>query len=65
MLVKLLQPLRIIDVGLAPGNIFDVARIHQQHFKAARLEHLENWNPIYARRFHGDGRDAHLDQPLR
>jgi hypothetical protein len=31
MLMKLLQPLGIVNAGLAAGNIPDVARIYQQH----------------------------------
>ena len=65
MLVKLLQPLRIVHVGLAARNVFDVAGIYQQHLKASCFENLEDRNPVHACRFHRDGRNAHLDQPLR
>ena len=38
---ELLQPLAVQHVGLAPGDVLDVARIDQQHGEAARLQQLE------------------------
>ena len=65
ILVELLQPLGVVDVGLAAGHVLDVARVHQQHVKPACLENLEYWNPVHAGGFHGDGGDADLFEPMR
>ena len=64
MLMKLLQPLCIVNVGLAARDIPDVARIHQQHLEAVCLQDFENGYPVHTRRFHGDGGDTHLRKPL-
>ena len=64
VLMELLQPLRIVHVGLAARDMLDVARVHQEHLEAARLENLEHRNPVHARRLHGDGRDADLREPV-
>lgn len=53
--VQLLQPLAIGHVGLAPGQVFDVARVDQEHLEAARLQNLEKRNPVHASRLHRDG----------
>jgi hypothetical protein len=37
VLVKLLQPLSIVDVGLSPRHVLHSASVHQKHFKASRL----------------------------
>jgi hypothetical protein len=42
VLVQLLEPLGRVHVGLPARDILDIARIHQQHLEAARLEDLEN-----------------------
>ena len=64
MLMQLLEPLGVVDVGLATRDILDVARVDEKHLESARFEDLEDRNPVHARRFHGDGRDAGLCEPV-
>jgi len=64
MLVELLEPLGVVHVGLPARDILDVARIHQQHLKAAGFEDLEDRNPVHARRLHRDRRDTSLLEPI-
>ena len=49
-LVELLQPLRVVDVGLATGHVLGIARVDQEHLEASRFKHLEDGNPIHAGR---------------
>jgi hypothetical protein len=44
--------------------MLDVARIHEQDLEAAGFKDLEDRNPIHARRFHGDRRDAGRLKPI-
>jgi hypothetical protein len=62
--VQLLQPLSVVDVGLAARNVLDVARVHEEYLEAAGLEDLEDRDPVHSCRFHRDGRDADLFQPI-
>ena len=62
--MELLQPLCVVNVGLAPGDILDVTGIHEQHLEALRLEDLEHRHPVDARRLHRDGRDADGLEPV-
>ena len=64
MLVQLLEPLGILHIGFAARDVLDVARIHQEDLEAAGFKDLEDRNPIHARRFHGDRRDAGRLQPI-
>ena len=64
ILVELLEPLRVIDVRFPPWDMLHVARIHEEDLEPPRLEDLEDGNPVNARRFHGDGRDADGVQPV-
>ena len=65
VLVELLQPLRIVHIRLAAGDVLDVARVDQQHLEPARFENLEDRNPVHAGRLHGDRRDADRREPIR
>ena len=65
MLVELLQPLRIVHIRLAAGDMLDVAGVDQQHLEAARFEDLEDRNPVHASRLHRDRRDADRREPIR
>jgi hypothetical protein len=65
MLMKLLQPLCIVNVGLAARDIPDVACIYQQHLETVGLQDFKNRYPVHACRFHGDGGDTHFRKPLR
>ena len=67
---ELLQPLAVQYVGFAPRDILDVARVHQQNREAARLQQLEQGDPMAlgqpldAGRFHGDGVDPTGIEPV-
>ena len=55
--VQVAQPLTIRHIALAAGDILHVPRIHEEHLEAARLEDLEDRDPVHARGFHGDTGD--------
>ena len=61
---KLLQPLAIQHVGLAPGDILDVARVDQQHLEAARLQQFVQGDPVHARGFHRHDVDTAALEPI-
>jgi hypothetical protein len=65
MLMKLLQPLCIVNVGLAARDIPDVARIYQQDLETVCLQDFENGYPVHTRRFHSDSGDTDPRKPLR
>ena len=52
--VELQQPLALLHVALAPGEILGVPRVHQIDLKAPRVEDLVQRNPIDAGRLHRD-----------
>jgi hypothetical protein len=45
--MELLQPLRIVHVALAAGDMLDVARVHEEDLESASLEDLEDGNPVH------------------
>ena len=57
---QLLQPLAVQDIALAAGHVLDVLRVDQQHREAARVEQLEERDPIDTGGLHGHGVDAAL-----
>ncbi len=57
-------PLAVQHVGLAPRDVLDVARVDQQHGEAARLQQLEQRDPVHAGGFHGDGVDPAGLEPI-
>ena len=67
---ELLQPLAVQYVRLAPGDVFDVARVDQQYREAARFQQLEQRDPvalgqpIHAGGFDGDGVDPTGFEPI-
>ena len=63
--VELQQPLALLDVGLAPGEILGVPRVHQIDLKAPSVEDLVQGNPVDAGRLHRDRGHAALLQPVR
>jgi len=62
--MQLLEPLRIIDIGLPSGHRLHIPRIDQQDLKPARFEQLEDRNPIDPGGLHRDRGDANRRQPL-
>jgi hypothetical protein len=64
VVVKLLQPHRVVHIGLPTRHVLDVASIDEQHFEASRFENLEYRHPIHARRLHRDRCDSDRLQPV-
>ncbi|MCY1528338.1 hypothetical protein D9M68_634390 [compost metagenome] len=62
--MQALDPLRVVDVGLAPRNGAGVARIGQHHVQTVTLENLVDRNPIHPGRLHRHRGDSQLDQPI-
>jgi hypothetical protein len=63
--VQPLQRLAIEHLALGPAwDMPRLARLDQQHFEAARLQQLKQWDPVDAGRFHDDGPDAAGRQPI-
>ena len=50
--MKLLDPVRIVDISLSARNVLHAPRIHEQYFEATRFEDLKNWDPVNTGRFH-------------
>ena len=57
VLEQLGDPLGVLDVGLAAGDLLDVLGVDQHHLEAA-LQQVEDRLPVDAGRFHGDVADA-------
>ena len=64
MLHQLADPFRVLDVGLAAGDVAQVVRVEQPALEAV-LEGLEHGLPIHAGGFHPDERHPGLSQPQR
>jgi hypothetical protein len=58
--VELQQPLALLHVALAPGEILGVPRVHQIDLEASRVEDLVQRNPVDAGRLHRDRGHAAL-----
>ena len=58
--VELQQPLALLHVALAPGEILGVPRVHQIDLEAPRVEDLVQRNPVDAGRLHRDRGHAAL-----
>ena len=64
-LMKLLEPLGVVDVRLTAWTLLHVSGVDQQHLEALSLENLEYRDPVHARRLHRHGRDPDSLQPVR
>ena len=64
VLVQLLEPLCVVDVGLATGNSLGVSRVDQHHFHSPSLKDLERRDPIHPGRFHCHRRNPHPLEPF-
>ena len=62
--VQVAEPFAVGDITLAAGEILDVPRVDEDHLEAARVEDLEDRNPIDAGGFHRHVRDAAGRQPV-
>ena len=56
--VEVAEPLTIRDVALAAGDVLHVPRVDEDDVEAARLENLEDRNPVDAGGLHRHVRDA-------
>lgn len=65
VLMQLLEPLGIIDVGLSSWYLLDVTGIDEQHLQPSGFEDLKQRNPVDTRRFHRYRRDLKALQPIR
>src|SRR5579883_1074534 len=63
MRVELQQPLALLDIALAAGQVLGVASIYQKHFQTIRLEHVIKRNPVDSRGLHSHGPDSVLLEP--
>jgi hypothetical protein len=63
--VEALDPRAIVDVTLgSASDLLDLLGIHAEALAAACLQELKERNPIDARRFEGNGRDAACGSPV-
>ena len=60
---QLRQPLAVLHIRLAPGDLFEVLHIDQQHREAVFQQIVERL-PIDARALHGDMRNPERLQPI-
>ena len=57
------QPHRIVDVGLATGNVLHVRGVGQHQFEVA-FQHMPHGFPVHAGGLHGDVFDAKGFEPI-
>ena len=62
--VKILQPLAVKHIALAPWEVAHMPRIDQDHLDARLGEQLGQTQPIKARALHGDTANPALHKPL-
>ena len=62
--VEFAQPLTVLDITLAAGDVFDVAGVDEQHLEATRFEDVVDRDPVDPGGFHGDAGDATGDEPV-
>ena len=61
---QLLEPLRVVDVGLATRNVLRITRVDQHDFESPGLQDLEQRDPIDTRRLHRNRGDRKPDKPV-
>ena len=61
---ELLQPLTVLHVALAAGDILHLARIDEPDCEPALLEYLVHWYPVDSGGFQRHGVDAAREQPV-
>jgi len=62
--MEVLDPLAIRHIALPSGNALEVVGVHQVDFEPTIFERLEQGNPIYPCRFHGNRSDTAGFQPI-
>ncbi|BBE80101.1 hypothetical protein TUM17576_51560 [Enterobacter hormaechei] len=62
--MQFLQPLGIVDIGLATGNIFCVSGINKDHLETRSFKDLKSRQPVNAGGLHGDGRNVTGFEPV-
>ncbi len=60
---ELLQPLAVLHVALAPGDVLHLPRIDQPDFQAALFEHFKHRDPVHASGLQRYGVHAAREQP--
>lgn len=63
--VEILEPLAVLHVALPARDVLDVAGFHQTDLDAARLQDLEEGDPVHPGGLHGHGGHAALLEPVR
>ena len=62
--VEFAQPLTVLDIALAAGDVLDVAGVDEQNLDAACFEDVIDRDPVDAGGLHSDARDATGDEPV-
>jgi hypothetical protein len=62
--MKILQPLAIGNIGLAPGHVLHMMSIDQAHLEPPLFRDLEERYPEHSGGLHGDGFDPATLQPV-
>ena len=62
--VEFAEPLTVLDVALAAGDVFDVAGVDEQDLQPAGFEDVVDRDPVDPGGFHGDAGDATGDEPI-
>ena len=57
------QPHRVVDIGLAAGDVLDVCGVGQHQFEVP-FEHVPHRLPVHARGLHGDVLDTERLEPV-
>ena len=58
------DPLAVLEVGLATGEVFDVLAVDDEHFQFGLLQHFIGAEPVDAGGFHGHRRHGLLLEPV-